>query len=180
MPQMERNVNLEEIGADPLFGLDGFKYQSIKQKALFTICTALGVFSFLGLSVLLEKRAFGTILAALLFFVGVSGGLNYGPGMSYGKYLILLFLRPRKVLTYQSTESLLEVRKKAAEGKKEEERILKNAVRAADHKKEGRKFIGLFVLIIMIVIGIMAAGGLKEDPQHHEAFLEVETNDTGK
>ena len=35
MAQMERNVNLEEIDADALFGIDALKGQSILQKLIF-------------------------------------------------------------------------------------------------------------------------------------------------
>ena len=35
MAQMERNVNLEEIDADALFGIDALKGQSLLQKLIF-------------------------------------------------------------------------------------------------------------------------------------------------
>lgn len=35
MAQMERNVNLEEIDSDALFGIDALKGQSILQKIIF-------------------------------------------------------------------------------------------------------------------------------------------------
>ena len=38
MAQMERNVNLEEIDADALFGIDALKGQSILQKFIFFCC----------------------------------------------------------------------------------------------------------------------------------------------
>ena len=43
MAQMERNVNLEEIDADALFGIDALKGQSILQKFIFFCCLLAGI-----------------------------------------------------------------------------------------------------------------------------------------
>ena len=43
MAQMERNVNLEEIDADALFGIDALKGQSILQKLIFFCCLLAGI-----------------------------------------------------------------------------------------------------------------------------------------
>ena len=43
MAQMERNVNLEEIDADALFGIDALKGQSFLQKLIFFGCLSAGI-----------------------------------------------------------------------------------------------------------------------------------------
>ena len=43
MAQMERNVNLEEIDSDALFGIDALKGQSILQKIIFFTCLGVGI-----------------------------------------------------------------------------------------------------------------------------------------
>ena len=43
MAQMERNVNLEEIDSDALFGIDALKGQSILQKIIFFTCLGAGI-----------------------------------------------------------------------------------------------------------------------------------------
>ena len=43
MAQMNRNVNLEEIDSDALFGIDALKNQSILQKIVFFGCLIIGV-----------------------------------------------------------------------------------------------------------------------------------------
>lgn len=43
MVQMERNVNLEEIDSDALFGIDALKGQSLLQKIIFFSCLLLGI-----------------------------------------------------------------------------------------------------------------------------------------
>ena len=43
MAQMNRNVNLEEIDSDALFGIEALKNQTILQKIVFWGCVLLGV-----------------------------------------------------------------------------------------------------------------------------------------
>lgn len=43
MAQMNRNVNLEEIDSDALFGIDALRNQSILQKIVFFGCVIVGV-----------------------------------------------------------------------------------------------------------------------------------------
>ena len=43
MAQMNRNVNLEEIDSDALFGIEALKNQTLVQKIVFFGCVLLGV-----------------------------------------------------------------------------------------------------------------------------------------
>ena len=43
MAQMERNVNLEEIDSDALFGIDALKGQSLVQRIVFFGCLSAGI-----------------------------------------------------------------------------------------------------------------------------------------
>ncbi len=40
---MERNLNLEEVDADAMFGLKAFKYQSVGQRVLFFGLVGVGI-----------------------------------------------------------------------------------------------------------------------------------------
>lgn len=51
MAQMNRNVNLEEIDSDALFGIEALKNQTLMQKIIFFGCLILGVLA----NVLLPK-----------------------------------------------------------------------------------------------------------------------------
>ena len=55
MAQMNRNVNLEEIDSDALFGIDALRHQTILQKIIFFGCVIAGVL----LDVVLETKVQG-------------------------------------------------------------------------------------------------------------------------
>ena len=82
MAQMERNVNLEEIDADALFGIDALKGQSLLQKLIFFGCLSAGIL----INVSLELFHFGDGLEAVVLVVedvevnldcGAAHGVDY-------------------------------------------------------------------------------------------------------
>ena len=77
MAQMERNVNLEEIDADALFGIDALKGQSLLQKLIFFGCLSAGILINVCLPMFLKvPRAVCVLLFLLLLFVGIAFGFN--------------------------------------------------------------------------------------------------------
>ena len=94
MAQMERNVNLEEIDADALFGIDALKGQSLLQKLIFFGCLSAGILINVCLPMFLKvPRTVCVLLFLLLLFVGIAFGCNYTQDLTYGKYLYCFFLR---------------------------------------------------------------------------------------
>ena len=111
MAQMNRNVNLEEIDSDALFGIDALKNQTILQKILFFGSVIAGVL----LNVLLPLYYNTPRIACILMFlvlllIGVAFGCNYTEDMTYGKYLYCFFFKPSTTLFYESTEEVEKVK----------------------------------------------------------------------
>ena len=75
MAQMNRNVNLEEIDSDALFGIDALKNQSILQKIVFFGCLIIGVLLNVLLPLFFETpRILCVVLFLGLLLIGVAFG----------------------------------------------------------------------------------------------------------
>lgn len=78
MAQMNRNVNLEEIDSDALFGIDALKNQSIFQKFIFFGAVIAGVMLNVLLPLFFETpRIVCVLLFMVLLMIGVAFGCNY-------------------------------------------------------------------------------------------------------
>ena len=78
MAQMERNVNLEEIDADALFGIDALKGQSILQKLIFFCCLLAGIVANVCMPMFLHTpRVVCVFLFLGCILVGIAFGCNY-------------------------------------------------------------------------------------------------------
>lgn len=94
MAQMNRNVNLEEIDSDALFGIDALKNQTILQKIVFFGSVIAGVLLNVLLPLYYDTPRIACILMFLgLLLVGVAFGCNYTEDMTYGKYLYCFFFK---------------------------------------------------------------------------------------
>lgn len=170
MAQMNRNVNLEEIDSDALFGIDALKNQSIGQKIIFFGSVIAGVL----LNVLLPLFYNAPRLLCVFIFlgfllVGVAFGCNYTEDMTYGKYLFYFFFKPSKPLYFESTEDVIKIREKAEELKREEELMLKQK-QQADPAAQRKLLIGViaFVVIMAVLIGsVFAYSSIKKDDKLH-------------
>lgn len=182
MAQMNRNVNLEEIDSDALFGIDALKNQTIFQKIVFFGCVLAGVLANVCLPLFFETPRLACIFIFMsLLLVGVAFGCNYTEDMTYGKYLYFFFFKPSKHLTYCSTEDVELVKKEAVEIKKEEEMKLRRQ-QQADPKQQKKLLIKLvaFILILVVVIGgvlIYASSGKEDDLHHTVSATEMEEDD---
>ena len=181
MAQMNRNVNLEEIDSDALFGIDALKNQTIVQKIVFFGCVIAGVL----LNVLLPlymgvPRILCVLLFLVLLMVGVAIGCNYTEDMTYGKYLFYFFFKPTKPLYYKSSEDVIEIREKALEIKREEEMMLRQK-QQADPLAQRKLLVKViaFVLVLAIAIGaVFVYSGMKEkDNIHHRVEATEEVTD---
>ena len=131
MAQMNRNVNLEEIDSDALFGIEALKNQTLVQKIVFFGCVLLGVLANVLLPMFYGTPTIVCILIFMAFLlVGVAFGCNYTEDMTYGKYMYCYFFKPVKTLRYESTEDIGRIKKKAEELKKEEELLVLHRIDA--------------------------------------------------
>ena len=177
MAQMNRNVDLEEIDSDALFGIDALKGQTILQKIVFWGSVTGGVLLNVCLPLFFHtSRILCVVLFLILLFIGVAFGCNYTEDMTYGKYLWCFFFKPEREAVYRSTEDITEIRKKAELIRKQEEMKLQ-AKKQAD-PKEQRKL--LMKLLIFGTILAVAVGGLMfyktrkaVDEIHHTVETEV-------
>lgn len=178
MAQMNRNVNLEEIDSDALFGIEALKNQTLAQKIVFFGSVVLGVLANVLFPLYFETPTIVCIMIFMVFLlIGVGFGCNYTEDMTYGKYLYFFFFKPTKPLSYKSTEDVIAIRKRAEEIKKEEEMMLrmKQQANPEEQRKLLMKMIA-FVLILVIAIGaVFVYAGMKEDSNiHHTVNVEKE------
>lgn len=180
MAQMERNVNLEEIDSDALFGIDALKGQSILQKIIFFTCLGAGIVANVCMPMFLGTPRVVCIFIFLgLILIGIAFGCNYTQDMTYGKYMYCYFFKPVKTLRYESTEDIGRIKKKAEELKKEEELLLRKE-READPKAQRKLLIKLLAFVLVLVIAVVSAliyvKAVRPVSYHHEVIEETEVN----
>lgn len=178
MAQMERNVNLEEIDSDALFGIDALKGQSIMQKIIFFSCLGIGIVANVCMPMFLSTpRAVCIFIFLGLIMVGIAFGCNYTQDMTYGKYIYCYFFKPVKTLRYESTEDIGRIKKKAEELKREEEMLLRKE-KNADPKAQKKLLVKLLAFVLVLTIAVISAlvyvkvGRPKS--YHHEVIIEEE------
>lgn len=181
MAQMNRNVNLEEIDSDALFGIDALKNQSILQKIVFFGCVIAGVLVNVLLPLYFETPRIVCILIFLgLLLVGVAIGCNYTEDMTYGKYMFYFFFKPTTPLFYESTEDVEKIREKAEIIKREEEMMLRRQ-QQADPMAQRKLLMKVIIFVIVLVVSIGAVfiySGMKEnDNLHHKVEMVTEEAD---
>ena len=181
MAQMNRNVNLEEIDSDALFGIEALKNQTLVQKIVFFGCVLLGVLANVLLPMFYGTPTIVCILIFMAFLlVGVAFGCNYTEDMTYGKYLYCFFFKPSITLFYESTEDVEKIKEKAIVLKREEDMKLRRQ-QQADPVAQRKLLIKLvlFVVVIAIAIGsVFIYKGINEDKNlHHEVERVMEEED---
>lgn len=181
MAQMNRNVNLEEIDSDALFGIEALKNQTFLQKIVFFGCVILGVLANVLLPMFYGTSTIVCIIIFMAFLlVGVAYGCNYTEDMTYGRYLYFFFFKPTTPLSYKSTEDVVAVRKKAEEIKREEEMLLRQQQQANPEaqRKLLIKMIAFVVILAVLIGGVFMYSGMKEENyNHHTVDVEQEVVD---
>ena len=176
MAQMERNVNLEEIDADALFGIDALKGQSILQKLIFFCCLLAGIVANVCMPMFLHTpRVVCVFLFLGCILVGIAFGCNYTEDLTYGKYLYCYFFKPVKTLRYESTEDIELIKKRAEELKSEEDLLLKRE-RNANPREQRKLLVRLLAFVLIMVILLLSAlvyvKAVKPKSYHHEVIME--------
>lgn len=176
MAQMERNVNLEEIDADALFGIDALKGQSILQKLIFFCCLLAGIAANVCMPMFLHTPRVVCVFIFLgCILVGIAFSCNYTEDLTYGKYLYCYFFKPVKTLRYESTEDIELIKKRAEELKKEEDLLLKRE-RNANPRDQRKLLVRLLAFVLIMVILLLSAlvyvKAVKPKSYHHEVIME--------
>ena len=176
MAQMERNVNLEEIDADALFGIDALKGQSILQKLIFFCCLLAGIVANVCMPMFLHTPRVVCVFIFLgCILVGIAFGCNYTEDLTYGKYLYCYFIKPVKTLRYESTEDIELIKKRAEELKKEEDLLLKRE-RNANPREQRKLLVRLLAFVLVMAILLLSAlvyvKAVKPKSYHHEVIME--------
>jgi hypothetical protein len=177
MAQMNRNVNLEEIDSDALFGIDALKNQSFLQKIVFFGSVIIGVMLNVCLPIFFGTSTVVCVFIFMAFLlIGVAFGCNYTEDMTYGKYLYCFFFKPKKYLLYASTEDEEWIKKKAEEIKRAEEVKLQKQRQAnpEEQRKLLMKLIIFVVAIVVIIGGVFIYAGSKDEDrmQHHKVEVQ--------
>ncbi len=181
MAQMNRNVNLEEIDSDALFGIDALKNQSILQKIVFWGSVIGGVLLNVLLPLYFEvSNVICVFLFLALLLVGISVGCNYTEDMTYGKYFLYFFFKPTTILFYESTEDVERIREQSLELKREEELLIRKS-QQADPREQKKLLVKVIAFVTILVISIGAVfiySGIKEKDQvHHKVEMMMEVVD---
>lgn len=178
MAQMERNVNLEEIDSDTLFGIDALKGQSILQKLIFFTCLLVGIVANVCLPMFFHTpRAVCVFLFLGLIMIGIAFGCNYTEDLTYGKYLYCYFFKPVKMLRYESTEDIGHMKEKAKELNRQEEMLLrkeKNANPKAQRKLLMKLLAFVLAMMLMVAGALVYVNQIKEKSYHHEVVTTQE------
>lgn len=161
MAQMNRNVNLEEIDSDALFGIDALKNQTIFQKIIFFGCVLIGVVANVAMPLIWETPRLVCIFVFMFFLlIGVAFGCNYTEDMTYGKYLYYFFFKPSKDLVFKSTEDIKLVKIRAREIRKEEEMTL-NRKKQAEPEAQRKLLIKLVAFVVILAVVLLGAFAIK-------------------
>ena len=165
MAQMNRNVNLEEIDSDALFGIDALKNQTIFQKIIFFGCVLIGVVANVAMPLIWETPRLVCIFVFMFFLlIGVAFGCNYTEDMTYGKYLYYFFFKPSKDLVFKSTEDIKHVKIRAREIRKEEEMTL-NRKKQAEPEAQRKLLIKLVAFVVILAVVLIGAFAIKSGDQ---------------
>jgi hypothetical protein len=172
MAQMDRNVNLEEIDSDALFGIDALKGQTFKQKVIFFGSLALGILENIFLPRLGVPGAVCVLFFLLLILFGIAFGCNYTKDLTYGKYFYCYFFKPVKSYRYKSNEDISGIRKKAAELKREEEMVLLRKKGGSDKKTLYKLVAFALGVVILVISALVYSKAFKREAYHHEVKEE--------
>ena len=165
--QFERNVNLEEIDSDALFGIPYLSHQTMAQKVILWGNVIVGVGSFVVTQMIYHAPFLLSFFLSLLFVgVGFLFGANQNEHLTIGGYLKLIFFKPVKYVNFMSTEDVYVMKDEADKLKLEEEREEKKKA-VATPESQRRSLIMVVVLIVLFVTLAFALIGLKSYKQSH-------------
>ena len=173
--EFERNINLEEIDSDALFGISYLSNQTFTQKIIFFGCAIISVGAFLVTQMYLELPSIVSLLiSGLIGGVGFLFGANQCEYLTIAQYLKLIFFKPVKYANFSSTEDI-GLMKDALKRVSEEEAIKQKQMDEATPEGQRRMLImviGFASAFVIFALIIMAISAMKEDTVvHHTALI---------
>lgn len=171
MAQMERNVNLEEIDTDSLFGIPFLSFQSLGQKVLLASCLAFSIILMVVGTVILDFNSYVILgICFIPLIVGVLFGCNYNEDFSLFRYLKLILINPVKKYRSMPSEDLDQIRKKKTAVEKAEKEMLSDKdILTSDYRKKTRTILVIcfcsFTLILIILFFVLSS--VKDNNVHH-------------
>ena len=162
MAQMNRNVNLEEIDSDALFGIDALKNQTIFQKIVFFGSVIAGVL----LNVLLPLYCDTPRIACILMFlglllIGVAFGCNFNEDLSLIKYFKLLVSKPVETFYSKPAEDLEQLHQEADRIKEDAELKQKQQEKMSDEAQRKLLIRMGVVAVVVVVVFVAVLVGIK-------------------
>ena len=165
--QFERNINLEEIDSDALFGIQYLAHQTMTQKVILWGNVIIGAVCFIVTQMVFQAPFLLSFFGSLIFVgLGFLFGANQNEHMTIGAYLKLVFFKPVKYVNFKSTEDVSLMKEEAGKLKVEEQREeRKKAVATPEGQK--RSLILVVVLMVVFLVFAFAILGLKSYKENH-------------
>lgn len=149
----DRNVDLEEVKASPLFELDLIRYSSKAQLALIIGSVISSMILIVVNSLFLHIDSYlATIVLSLPVFIGAFFGCQYNQDLSYYEYVKSLVKKQKKTLYKKSTEDILSS-KNTINLFLEEKSAEKETIKKKKKKQQRLMLIiSLFALVSFIIV----------------------------
>lgn len=171
MATMPRNINLEEVGTDALFGIEYLNHQTILQKIFFFGGIALGIIWNIVGNFFLHCNVALIILGTLIcIFFGVILGCNFNQDLTLIQYFKLIFFHSETIYVSKPTEELKQI--KQANAKMIKEKELREKQQQSVSAEEQHKFlikvlavVGIVFLLFVLIV-ILLLNGQQEDVHH--------------
>ena len=154
--QFERNVNLEEIESDALFGIEFFKHQTLLQKIIFWGCSIIAIMVFILTRLYWQLPEILSFLFVLL--IGGTGflfGANQCEYLTVAGYLKLIFFKPVKYINFKSTEDINNMKAEAEVVKEENARKQKLMAESAPEQQR-RMLIMVIAIVLLTLVGYIS------------------------
>jgi len=165
--QFERNVNLEEIDSDALFGIQYLSNQTLFQKVILWGNVIVGAGTFIVTQMVYNAPFLVSFFLSLVFVgTGFLFGANQNEHMTVGEYLKLMFFKPVKYVNFMSSEDMY-VMKDEAEKLKAEAEVEERRKIAATPESQRRSLILIIVLMAAFLIFACTLFGLSSYKKSH-------------
>ena len=172
---MERNLNLEEVDSDALFGLKALKNQSGIQKIIFWGSVSLGVLANVILPMVIDvNRIICVFIFLILLILGVGFGCNYTKDLTYGKYVYQIIFKPKKILKFRSSMGKKQLQLNNEKLIKAEDKKLNEVANKENQKRMLKKIILFILAIILVISSALIYRSISKNQVHHTVEIEKE------
>lgn len=172
---MERNLNLEEVDSDALFGLKALKDQSAFQKIIFWGSVSIGVLANVVLPMVFGvSRILCVFIFLVLLIFGVGFGCNYTKDLTYGKYVYQIIFKPTKELKFQSAMGKEQLMKTNEQLIKAEDKKLNQVANKENQRRLLKKIVIFIICIVVVISAAFAYKSISSNNVHHTVKIDKE------